>query len=172
MPPENYGSRFYHVTVGQGRGSVAANTPANGVNTGTHSTGSGEAPEARPARSLDRPARSLITRQVAAGIATRTGRCVVDPTLVARALGTRARNYDWRQISRLAEGSGAQWIVRGGIKLDSTQQVYDVAVQTYSRTPGEKPRWSAGETSEWGPFAFSDELPPEVAFEPMPDLLG
>ncbi len=127
----------------------------------------GEAAEARPAHSLDRPARSLITRQVAAGIATRTGRCVVDPTLVARALGTRARNYDWRQISRLAQVSGAQWIVRGSIKLDSAQQVYDVAVQTYSREPGEKPRWSAGEVSEWGPFAFSDELPPEVAFEPM-----
>jgi hypothetical protein len=127
----------------------------------------GEALEARPARSLDRPARSLITRQVAAGIASRTGRCVVDPTLVARALGTRARNHDWRQISRLAEASGAQWIVRGGVKLDSAQQVYDVAVQTYSRAPGEKPRWSAGETSEWGPFAFSDELPPEVAFEPV-----
>ncbi len=79
----------------------------------------GEAAEARPARSLDRPARSMITRLVAAGIATRAGRCVIDPTLVARAFGSRARNYDWRQISRLAEVSGAQWIVRGGVKLDS-----------------------------------------------------
>jgi hypothetical protein len=127
----------------------------------------GEAEQARPARSLDRPARSLITRHVAAGILSRTGRCVVDPTLAARALGSSARNYDWRQISRLAEASGAQWIVRGSIKLDSTQEVYDVAIQIYSRAPGEKPRWIAGEASVWGPFAFSDELPPEVAFEPM-----
>jgi hypothetical protein len=127
----------------------------------------GEAEGARPARSLDRPARSVITRHIAAGISSRTGRCVVDPTLAARALGSSARNHDWRQISRVAQVSGAQWIVRGSIKLDSTQQVYDVAIQTYSRAPGEKPRWSAGEASEWGPFAFSDELPPEVAFEPM-----
>jgi hypothetical protein len=127
----------------------------------------GERAEARPTRSLDRPARSLITRQLAAGIATRTGRCVVDPTLVARALGTRARNYDWRQISRLAETAGAQWIVRGGVKLDTAQQVYDVSVQLYSRAPGEKSRWSAADASEWGPFAFSDEMPPEVAFEQM-----
>ena len=61
-----------------------------------------EAANARPAHSLDRPARSLIARQIAAGIAKRTGLCVADPTLVARALGSRARSYDWRQISRVA----------------------------------------------------------------------
>ena len=127
----------------------------------------GEAANARPAHSLDRPARSLITRQIAAGIAKRTGLCVADPTLVARALGPRARSYDWRQISRLAEATGARWIVRGGVKLDSVQQVFDVTVQVYSREPGDKPRWAAGEGSEWGPVAFSDELPPEAAFEQM-----
>jgi len=125
----------------------------------------GEAPNARPAHSLDRPARSMMTRQIAAGIARGGTLCVADPTLVARALGPRARSYDWKQISRLAEAAGARWIVRGGVKLDSAQQVYDVTVQVYSRAPGDKPRWTAGEGSEWGPVAFSDELPPEAAFE-------
>src|SRR5262245_27540955 len=55
----------------------------------------GEARGVRPLRSSDRPARSLISRQVAAGIAARTGQCVADPTLVSRALGGRERSYEW-----------------------------------------------------------------------------
>jgi hypothetical protein len=127
----------------------------------------GEATDARPTHSLDRPARSLITRQVAAGIAAHAGLCVADPTLVARALGPRARNHDWSQISRLAEATGARWVVRGAIKLDSAQRAYEVAVQVFVREPGDKPRWGQGEAVEWGPVAFSDELPPEVAFQSL-----
>jgi hypothetical protein len=127
----------------------------------------GEAANARPAHSLDRPARSLMTRQVAAGIAAQTGLCVADPTLVSRALGPRTRNHDWHQILRLAEATGARWIVRGDVKLDGAQQSFDAAVQMYSREPGEKPRWSPGETTEWGPLTFTDELPPEVAFQSL-----
>jgi hypothetical protein len=127
----------------------------------------GEAGNPRPARSLDRPARSLITRRVAAGIAAHTGLCVVDPTLAARALGPRARTYDWKQISNLAEAVGARWIVRGDVTLAGAQQAYDLGVRLYSREPGSKPRWTPGETLEWGPITFSDELPPEVASEPL-----
>ncbi|HTS53906.1 MAG TPA: hypothetical protein VMH26_11580, partial [Burkholderiales bacterium] len=121
----------------------------------------------RPMRSLDRPARSLITRQVAAGIAVRAGLCVSDPTLVARALGPRARSYDWSQIARLADTTGARWVVRGAVKLDSAQRAYELAIRVFVREPGEKPRWSQGEAAEWGPVPFSDELPPEAAFEPL-----
>jgi len=127
----------------------------------------GEALRAPPLHSLDRPARSLISRQVAAGIAARTGQCVTDPTLVSRALGPRARNYDWSRIVRLANAAGTRWIVRGVVKLDSARQAYDLTVQVFAREPGDKPRWIPGEAVEWGPVVFSDDLPPEAAFQPI-----
>ena len=118
------------------------------------------------ASSLDRPARSLIMRRIAAGIAERTGLCVLDPTLVARALGPRARAHDWKRIADVAEASGAQWLVRGTVRLDPARQAYDLTVQAFSREPGDKARWHQREAVAWGPIAFSDELPPEAAFEP------
>ena len=126
-----------------------------------------EAANARPARSLDRPARSLIMRQVAAGIVAHTGLCVADPTLVSRALGPRVRAHDWGRVVALAEASGARWIVRGTVTLDAARQGYELTMQSLSRMPGEKTRWEQGEAVAWGPIAFSDELPPEVAFEPL-----
>ena len=126
-----------------------------------------EAAGARSLSSLDRPARSLISRQVAAGVAARTGQCVADPTLVSRALGPRQRNYEWSRILRLANAAGARWIVRGMVKLDSARQAYDLTVQMFAREPGDKPRWTPGEAVEWGPLVFSDELPPEAAFQPI-----
>ncbi len=126
-----------------------------------------EAANAHPARSLDRPARSLIMRQVAAGIVAQTGLCVADPTLVSRALGPRVRVHDWKRIVDLAEASGARWIVRGTVTLDAARQGYELTLQPFSRAPGDKARWDGGEAVGWGAIAFSDELPPEVAFEPL-----
>ena len=51
--------------------------------------------------SVDRPARSLITRYVAAELAARSGKCVADPTLVARALGSRQRAAAETEVGRL-----------------------------------------------------------------------
>jgi hypothetical protein len=39
-------------------------------------------------------------------------------------------------------------------------------VWAFSREPGDKARWDQREAVGWGPIAFSDELPPEAAFEP------
>ena len=119
-----------------------------------------------PARSLDRPARSLIMRHVAAGIAAQTGLCVVDPTLASRALGQRARAHDWKRIVDVADASGVQWIVRGTVKLDPTRQAYELTLHAFSREAGDKPRWDQRQAVASGPIAFSDELPPEAAFEP------
>jgi hypothetical protein len=106
---------------------------------------SGEAANARSARSLDRPARSLIMRQVAAGIVAHTGLCVADPTLVSRALGPRVRAHEWRRVVALADASGARWIVRGTVTLDAARQGYELTMQSFSRRPGDKARWDQGE---------------------------
>jgi hypothetical protein len=124
-------------------------------------------PVAMPAgevpRSLDRSARSLITREIAAQIQEQTGLCVEDPTLVARALGEGTRETRGRQAWKLGEAAGASWLVRGSVELDPEQQVYAISVALYSRASG-KGSWTQAQTAQWGPIAFSDELPPEIAF--------
>ena len=117
-------------------------------------------------RSLDRPARSLITREIAAQIHQQTGLCVADPTLVARALGERARELRSTQVWKLADAMGTSWIVRGTVEVDSEHLAYSISLDTFARGSG-KCTWVAGEGAQWGPLSFSDELPPEVAFAPI-----
>jgi len=116
-------------------------------------------------RSVDRPARSLMARRVAAELSSRSGICVADPTLVARALGTNARQYQHKDIFRLANALGARWIVRGEIERAQTGQSFALTISHYARDAGGKQHWGAGESLVWESVAFSDRMPPEVAFE-------
>jgi hypothetical protein len=113
--------------------------------------------------SLDRAARSLITRHVAAQLALRSGLCVADPTLVARALGARERAASTRAVNRLADAIGARYVVRGEVRMDPARPAFDVVLGVRSRGDTRSP-WSEADAAVWGPLAFSDELPPEVAF--------
>jgi len=121
---------------------------------------------AKPERSLDRPARSLITREIAAQIHQQTGLCVADPTLVARALGEGARELRSTQVWKLADAIGASWIVRGTVELEQEQLAYSIRLGAFARGSG-KGAWAAGEGVQSGPLSFSDELPPEAAFAPV-----
>jgi hypothetical protein len=112
--------------------------------------------------SVDRAARSLITRYVAAELAARSGKCVADPTLAARALGSRQRAAAQADVEALADAMNARWVVRGRIARDEARPVMTVALRLDQRS-GPK-QWSTGAQSEWGPLEFSDELPPEAAF--------
>jgi hypothetical protein len=116
-----------------------------------------------PARSLDRPARSLITREIAAQIQAQTGLCVADPTLVARALGESARESRGTSAWQLGEAARASWMVRGSVELEPEQQAYAISLALFSRAAG-KGAWATAQSAQWGPIAFSDELPPEAAF--------
>jgi hypothetical protein len=120
-------------------------------------------PPDAPAGSLDRPARSLIGRYLAAELAARSGLCVADPTLVARAVGTRARAYGARRVEALADAMGAVVLVRGEVRMEPQRPAFALALRV-ARRAGPSAAWSAGEEAVWGPLVFSDELPPEAAF--------
>ncbi len=115
------------------------------------------------AASLDRPARSLIGRYLAAEI-EKQGLCVLDPTLVARALGPSARTHDPSRSLALAQSAGARWVVIAQATLSEDRRTFEITVQKFSREAGAKSRWAGGDAVGWGPFAFTDELPPELAF--------
>jgi hypothetical protein len=114
---------------------------------------------------LDRPARSLITRQLAAQIHAHSGLCVLDPTLVARALGENVRELRATQPWQLADAAGASWVVRANAELDAEQRVFSLTLSAFSRG-GTKGAWVAGESVQLGPISYSDDLPPEVASAP------
>lgn len=118
---------------------------------------------AQAQRALDRAARSLITREIAAQIEAQTGLCVLDPTLVARALGESARETSAAQVWKLSEAAGAAFVVRGSVEVDPEQQAFMVSLSAFARPAG-KGAWAAGEAVQWGPIAFSDVVPPEAAF--------
>jgi hypothetical protein len=113
--------------------------------------------------SVDRPARSLMTRYVAAEVAARSGKCVADPTLVMRALGTRARAADDGDIRALAEAMNARWVLHGSVTRDPDRLRIVVSLRLDQRRAPDT--WTAGQPSEWGPLEFSDDLPPEAAFD-------
>ena len=119
-------------------------------------------PFAAGSPSVDRPARSLITRYVAAELAARSGKCVADPTLVARALGSRRRAVAEADVEALADAMNARWVVRGSITRDEEQPKLTLALRLDQRS-GPK-QWGRGAPTQWGPLEFSDELPPEAAF--------
>ena len=119
-------------------------------------------PFAAGSPSVDRPARSLITRYVAAELAARSGKCVADPTLVARALGSRRRAVAEADVEALADAMNARWVVRGSITRDEEQPKLTLALRLDQRS-GPK-QWGRGAQTQWGPLEFSDELPPEAAF--------
>ena len=113
--------------------------------------------------SVDRASRSLMMRYVSAELAVRSGLCVADPTLVARALGARARAPNAREVRKLADAMHASWVVRGTIALEDSRHAFSVALDVEHRD-SPKSAWSAGQRLVWGPVEFSDELPPEAAF--------
>lgn len=115
---------------------------------------------------LDRPARSLITRYLAHGISAQTGLCVVDPTLAFRALGATTRRVDAREALALATAANARWLVRGEVTLAEDQRSFELTVRTFARGEGPNPVWTAGEAATLDPIEFSDQLPPEAAFQP------
>lgn len=109
--------------------------------------------------SVDRVARSMMTRLLAAEVAAR-GLCVADPTLVARALGVTRRQLDERALSRLAAALSARWILRGEVTLEAPGH-YAVALSAWQRQGA---GFAQAHAEQLPPAAFSDALPPEAVF--------
>lgn len=119
-------------------------------------------PFAAGTTSVDRTARSLMTRYLAAELAARSGQCVADPTLVMRALGSRARTPVPEEVRALGEAMNVHWVVSGRVTRDTLLPRMSIAIRVDQRNGPQN--WSEGGESNWGPIEFSDALPPEAAF--------
>jgi hypothetical protein len=115
--------------------------------------------EARDA-SVDRVARSLMTRLLAAELSAR-GLCVADPTLVARALGPTRRRLDERALLALARALAAQTVIRSEVTTEPELGRFGVSIAVLERHGDSL---AQVRSVELPPTAFSDRLPPEAAF--------
>jgi hypothetical protein len=118
-------------------------------------------------QSLDRVARSLMTRYLARRVEERTGTLLPDPTLVARALDARARKIDAAEAQRLAESVGARTIVSSVVRR--SVETFDLESRVWTRDGGGP--WREGALGALRKVRFHDRLPPSVAFRGEVDVL-
>lgn len=120
--------------------------------------------------SIDRPARALITRQLAREIAYRSKLVVADPTLVMRSLGVHSRANSDAKIHALADAIKATTIIGGEIRRKPGEFWYSIVVTADRRS--ESGKWQKHTIWKNDKIEFSDALPPELAFrEQINDLL-
>jgi len=112
---------------------------------------------------VDRIGRSLMTRYLAERIAGSTDLRTPDPTLVARALGEDARIIDEDEIYRLANELKVRFLIRGSVGHDRDEKLkVTLLVQ---ESDGRKFTSDSKATRlDWRDIQFSDEKPPEAAF--------
>jgi hypothetical protein len=112
---------------------------------------------------VDRAGRSLMARYLADRIAGATNLRTPDPTLVARALGEDARTIDEEEIYRLANDLKVRILVRCSVGHDRDEKLKLTMLVQQS----EGDRYSADTKAtrfDWKDVPFSDEHPPEEAF--------
>ncbi len=115
---------------------------------------------------LDRPTRSLMSAQLAIGIAAAQRLKVPDPYLVARALGDGARRFKPESVYRLARKLGVRRIVWGyvghstkAMSLLIGSQDRDAKGSIDANTPMAVQRFAN--------VAFSDEDPPILVYQTL-----
>lgn len=116
-----------------------------------------------PVRSIDRTARDLIGRTLAAAIGDRTGLCVVDFDIARRALGEQRRAIAWDDVYRLADRVQARWIVRGTVSTVSNGTAVLLELASYSRDRTGSP-WQPLSALQWSRVTISDAVPPELSY--------
>ena len=119
-------------------------------------------------QSLDRVARSLMTRYLARRVEGRTGMQLPDPTLVARALDARARKIDMAEAQRLAESVGARTIISSVVRR--SVETFDMDARVWTRE-GDGVPWREGTSGTLRKLRFHDRLPPSAAFRGELDAL-
>lgn len=115
---------------------------------------------------LDRPTRSLMSAQLAIGIAAAQSVKVPDPYLVARALGDGARRFKPESVYRLARKLGVRRIVWGYVGHSS---------KAMSLLIGSQERDAKGlidantqmAVQRFSNIAFSDEDPPILVYQTL-----
>lgn len=123
---------------------------------------------------FDRATRSLMTAELAAAIARSQKGVVADPYLVAKALGEGQRQYQPKDVIRLADLLGVRTVIRPFVGHDRSGKMH-ITVMVGERGDATRPEmaWTQPPAvREFGGIAFGDELPAIEAFETLlPELV-
>lgn len=120
--------------------------------------------------SVDRIARSLMTRMLSEQIRTRSKLTVPDPTWTARALGANARTFADTDVTAMAEAINARMVVNGYVNRSPDNRTLTVEIEVRTRESGGT-GWHTTYKKEWPGLVFSDELPPSAAFAGIVDRM-
>jgi hypothetical protein len=112
---------------------------------------------------FDQAARSLMTRRLDARL-RRGGHRLPSPTLVARALGEGARNYEETDLFRLANDMNVRALVVVTAGHDLEERLYATVVVHRKPEGGALSPGTPGARLELREEPFGDETPPEEAF--------
>ena len=130
--------------------------------------------------SLDSLGRNLLTQTMAAEIAAQTGLCVTDPQLALQALGENQRRFTWPAVERLANQSGARWLIRGHAEVAADGTNFQFRWASYQRATAGTGPWQGVQALEWDKLpahtAIGATAPPELALlnqsAQWPEALG
>lgn len=123
---------------------------------------------------VDRASRSIMTAELAAGVAQSQKVKIPDPYLVAKALGEGQRHLKQEEIYKLADAVGAKRIVWGYAGHDRKgKMAIAIRTQDYTGTARNGAVWAAPvETKKFENIPFGDEIPAVEAYESvLPEIL-
>jgi len=107
-----------------------------------------------------------MTRYLSLRAGERTGAPQPDPTLLARALGARERKLDLEDAFKLASGLDARNVIVSKVKRAAT--TYSIQAAVWVREGG---GWKEVRQGRLDKLAYTDRLPPSVAFRESVDAL-
>jgi hypothetical protein len=123
---------------------------------------------------VDRPTRSIMTAELAMGIAQSQKVKIPDPYLVAKALGEGQRQLKQDEVYKLADAIGVKRIVWGYAGHDRKGKMsIAVLTQDYTGTARDGARWPAAvATKKFENITLDDDVPAVQAYESLlPELL-
>lgn len=124
-------------------------------------------------KGFDRIERSLMTEDFASAVTRHYHARVVNPYLVARALGEGERRYEWPDVARLAEAVKARVLIRGYVGHDGHHKLV-LTLTVQQRNSVDRP-WDPRPTAQrdWTGLPFSDEdLPYRVVHRLQSEMLS
>lgn len=123
---------------------------------------------------VDRASRSIMTAELAAGVAKSQKVKIPDPYLVAKALGEGQRQLKQEEIYKLADAIGAKRIVRGYAGHDRKgKMAIAILTQDHAGATRNGAAWTGPvQTKKFENIPFGDEVPAIEAYESvLPEIL-
>jgi hypothetical protein len=123
---------------------------------------------------VDRATRSLMTAELAMGVAQSQKAKIPDPYLVAKALGEGQRQLQQEEVYKLADAIGVKRIIWGYAGHDRKGKMsIAILTQDYSGTARDGARWPGPvATKKFENIPLDDEIPAVQAYESLlPEIL-